>query len=99
MKVIANKLLYGPYGQVVQDQEFECEDERAQQLLKSGYVRHANPPKVQYETKVVTPEAPEVSAREQDETVDAEGNKVVSNSNISERPRSKRVKIETNTIT
>jgi len=64
MKVIANRALRGEYGTVVPDQEFECRDEIAQQLLKSGLVRNALPPKVEYETKIIKPEAPEVGPRE-----------------------------------
>ena len=64
MQVIANRQLRGEYGIVVPDQLFECSDETAQELLKSGLVRNALPPRVQYETKVITPEAPEVSPRE-----------------------------------
>lgn len=96
MKVIANRQMIGEYGQVSPDQEFECRDEKAQELLKMGKVRHAAPPKVQYETKVIKPsEAPEVSAREpfpgdgpddneEPETVDSEGNKVLSSANLLE---------------
>lgn len=96
MKVIANRQMIGEYGQVSPDQEFECRDEKAHELLKLGKVRHAAPPKVEYETKVITPsEAPEVSAREpfpgdsdlpdtESETVDGEGNSVLSESNLLE---------------
>lgn len=64
MRVIANKPLRGEYGYVVADQEFDVRDDLAEQLLKKGMVRHARPPKVQYETRVITMEAPEVSPRE-----------------------------------
>jgi hypothetical protein len=64
MKVIANRQLRGNYGLVVPDQEFETTDAIADSLLKRGLVRHAVPPKVQYETKIIKPEAPEVGPRE-----------------------------------
>ena len=64
MQVIANRQLRGEYGTVTPDQQFECRDETAQALLKSGMVRPAAPPKIQYETKIIVPEAPEVSPRE-----------------------------------
>lgn len=64
MQVIANRQLHGEYGTVPPDQLFECRDEIGQQLLKSGLVRHARPPKVEYDTKIIRPEAPEVSPRE-----------------------------------
>jgi len=37
MQVIANRQLRGEYGIVVPDQLFECSDETAQELLKSGW--------------------------------------------------------------
>jgi hypothetical protein len=64
MKVIANRQLTGIYGTVIADQEFETQDDIANALLKSGHVRHSKPPRIQYETKVIVPEAPEVSPRE-----------------------------------
>jgi hypothetical protein len=71
MRVIANHQLRGEYTTepgvkvtVLPDQPFEPSDEAAEQLLKAGLVRHARPPKVQYETKVIVPEAPEVGPRE-----------------------------------
>jgi hypothetical protein len=64
MKVIANRQLHGEYGDAAPDQLFECREETAEQLLKAGLVRHALPPKVQYEIKVIKPEAPEVGPRE-----------------------------------
>lgn len=94
MKVIANRTLYGSYGQKRPDEEFDCPDDTAQELLKSGLVRYAMPPKVEYETKIIRPTAPEVSPREpfrhvpvpdaKPETVDSEGNRVLSNTNILE---------------
>ena len=55
--------LTGAYGTVVAGQQFECEPEIALQLLAAGFVRRVGPTAVQYETKVIVPEAPEVSAR------------------------------------
>jgi hypothetical protein len=96
MKVIANRQLQGHYGSVGPDQEFECQDETGSELLKRGLVRHVRPPKVQYETKVITPaEAPQVSAREpfrdvplpdaEQAPMDSEGNKVLSSADVPER--------------
>jgi hypothetical protein len=94
MKVVANRQLHGSYGTVVPDQAFECPDDTAQELLKAGLVRHCKPPKVQYETKIIMPEAPEVSPREtfrdvpvsdpKPATVDSEGHKVLSNADAFE---------------
>lgn len=63
MEVIANRQLRGEYGTVAPDQSFECRNETAQQLLKAGLVRNAMPPVIEYQTKVIVPEAPEVSPR------------------------------------
>jgi hypothetical protein len=64
MRVIANSQLTGDYGTVAADQEFDPGDELGARLLKSGMVRHATPPRVEYETKVIVPEAPEVGPRQ-----------------------------------
>lgn len=64
MKVIANCQLRGSYGSMAPDQEFETTEDIGGQLLKNGSVRHAVPPRIQYETKIITPEAPEVGPRE-----------------------------------
>lgn len=64
MKLIANRQLYGEYGTVVAGQEFEARDEIALQLLQSGVVHRADPPRVTYETKVIVPMASEVTARQ-----------------------------------
>lgn len=63
MKLIANRPITGDYGTVVPGQDFEPTDERAHDLLKRGLARKKEEPVIQYETKVVTPEAPEVSPR------------------------------------
>jgi hypothetical protein len=55
--------LTGVYGTVTAGEEFECRDDLAKQLVRSGSARKAAPPRVLYETKVVVPEAPEVGAR------------------------------------
>ena len=60
MRVIANRALHGEYGTVTQDQEFECREETGMALLKKGLARTAVPPKVEYEKKVIKPEAPAV---------------------------------------
>ena len=60
MQLIANRQLTGDYGTVSEGEAFEASEEVAAVLLKSGvaYARFAQP--FTYETKVVTPEAPEV---------------------------------------
>ena len=63
MQLTANTQLTGSYGTVVAGQEFECEEATARELLSAGMVRKTGPPIVRYETKVIVPEAPEVSAR------------------------------------
>lgn len=65
MRVICNRQqLCGSYGVATLGQEIEIEDEMiARQLLRLGHVRLPDPPRVVYETKVIIPEAPEVSAR------------------------------------
>jgi hypothetical protein len=71
MRVICNaQQLHGDYGTVTAEQEFECPDDVAPELIKAGLVRALPKPKVLYETKpilpeyrVIVPEAPEVSAR------------------------------------
>jgi hypothetical protein len=95
MKVIANRQLQGHYGSVGPDQEFECQDETGSELLKRGLVRHVRPPKVQYETKVITPaEAPQVSAREPFRGAENEDDKVITSANVFEKPKAKRVKVD-----
>lgn len=64
MRLIANRQLFGEYGLVAPGDDFEVRDEIATQLLRAGVVRKADPPTVQYETKVIVPEAPEVSPRQ-----------------------------------
>ena len=72
MKLIANSQLHISSHDltVAAGQTFELPDGLAMQLLKAGKVRKADPPRVQYETRVIIPEsrtiqpeAPEVSAR------------------------------------
>lgn len=94
MRLIANCQLRGEYGQVVPDQEFEARDEIAVELIARGNARHARPPKIQYETKIITPVAPVVSAREpfrdgavsnaQPKVVDTEGHRVLSTADLSD---------------
>jgi hypothetical protein len=64
MNLIANRQLTGEYGTVNPGQEFEARDEIAEDLLRRGLVRRAEPPRIEYETKVIVPEAPEVSPRQ-----------------------------------
>jgi hypothetical protein len=60
----AKTQLYGDWGNVPAGKEFYCEDEeQARELIRTGKVFSPAPPRVQYETKVIVPEAPEVSAR------------------------------------
>lgn len=64
MKLIASRQLRGEYGLVVPDQEFEARDEVAVELIKKGLAHRPDPPKIQYQAKIIRPEAPEVSPRE-----------------------------------
>jgi hypothetical protein len=64
MRIVANTQLTGIYGTVVAGEEFDCPDGTALELLRLGRARRVAPPAVRYETKVIVPEAPEVSARE-----------------------------------
>ena len=100
MRVICNcTQLTGDYGTVKCGQEFECPDEAAMKLLNAGRVRALPQPKILYETKpiqpeyrVITPEAPEVSARppfrdvpvshEESPDVAPEGDSVLSESDL-----------------
>ena len=94
MRLIANTQLTGIYGTVVAGQEFDCHDATALELLAAGVVRRAGPPAVRYETKVIAPEAPEVSAREpfpdmplpdpQPETVAPESDSVLPGTDVRE---------------
>lgn len=64
MRLIANRQLTGDHGFVLEGQTFESStEEQAKQLIQRGLARAADPPKVLYQTKVIYPEAPEVSAR------------------------------------
>ncbi len=57
---------YGPnaaQSTVLLGQQFEASDDLGRHLIQNGLAHRADPPKVLYETKVVTPEAPEVSPR------------------------------------
>ena len=64
MRVIANRQLTGHYGVVTAGQEFDADDDVARQLLRAGLVKRPDPPVMLYETKVVSPEAPEAAPRE-----------------------------------
>jgi hypothetical protein len=67
-RLIALRDLYNPaeYGRAYEGHEFECSDSTARQLLQRGSARRASYDQniVVYETKVIYPEAPEVSARD-----------------------------------
>src|ERR1035438_9212162 len=63
MRLIANRQLAGDYGRADAGQTFEASAEVARSLIERGLARPWKEPKVLYETKVITPEAPEVSAR------------------------------------
>lgn len=72
MRLIAvAQQLTGEYGTVTAGQEFECREDIAIELLRSGSARQPDPPRVLYETKpragyetkVIVPEAPEASPR------------------------------------
>src|SRR5580658_7170856 len=62
--VCVSSQLTGAYGTVIAGEEFECEDSIATELLRAGFVRKPGSPTVRYETKVIVPEAPQVSARQ-----------------------------------
>lgn len=64
MKLIAKRFLTGDYGSVVAGQEFECSAEVGKHLINKGVAYSYEVPKVTYESKVVTPEASGVGARE-----------------------------------
>ena len=64
MRVIANRQLTGHYGVVSMGQEFDADEDVARQLLRAGLVKKPDPPVMVYETKVVSPEAPEAAPRE-----------------------------------
>lgn len=49
---------------VAAGQMFESTDEEARQLIALGLARTPDPPRVVYETKIITPEAPQVAARD-----------------------------------
>lgn len=95
MQVIANRQLTGSYGTVAPDAKFECPDDIVQQLLANGMVRNPAPPRVQYETKIIKPTAPEVGPREpfrdspvsdqKPATVATEGDRVLPGANLPER--------------
>lgn len=52
----------GEYGYVREGEVFDVRDDLGRELLQLGNVRVPDPPKVIYETKIVTPEAPEVAS-------------------------------------
>ncbi len=112
MRLIATRQIYSSErGQVLAGQEFDWPENEVQNLLASGAARLPYPPKIRYETKptrfeapLVTPEAPEVSARqpfrgmclpnEEQTRVVAEGNSVLAGPDISKQgtadPRGRR---------
>lgn len=55
--------LTGEYGTVIAGQEFECRDETGKQLVLSRLARKPGSPRIAYETKPASFEAPEVSPR------------------------------------
>jgi hypothetical protein len=59
MLLIANRQLTGDFGTVAPEEQFFCAEDEGNQLLQKGLARLAYRP-VHYETKVITPEAPEV---------------------------------------
>lgn len=63
--IIANSTLYNrtEYGLKSPGDMFTVRDSLARDLMSRGLARPADPPRVVYETKVITPEAPEVSPR------------------------------------
>ena len=63
MRLIANRQLAGDYGRADAGQTFEASAEVARSLVERGLARPWKEPTVLYETKVIVPEAPGVSAR------------------------------------
>ena len=64
MRLIANRQLTGDYGTVVAGQEFEASEQIAARLLSMNVAHRATAPRIEYDTKVIVPAAPEVSARQ-----------------------------------
>lgn len=64
MRLTALRQLTGDYGTVVPGEIFSVPDDVGRQLLSKGVAAFADPPRIVYETKVVTPSAPEVRARD-----------------------------------
>lgn len=63
MKLTARRQLTGDWGTVTTGQQFEAIDDHARELLAAGLADRVQPLQVQYETKIVVPEASEVSPR------------------------------------
>lgn len=61
MRLTANRPLRGAYGRVTTGQQFTAPDSIGHDLIRRGLARLVAAPFV-YETKIVTPEAPEVAA-------------------------------------
>jgi hypothetical protein len=64
MRLIAYRQLTGSYGTVAAGKEFEADDDIALQLIEQGKAVKADPPKIEYMTKVIVPEAPEIGPLE-----------------------------------
>lgn len=66
MILIANTDLYNrlEYGRVSAGERFEVSEDTGRELLRNGLARKPGPPVIMYKTKVITPHAPEVAARE-----------------------------------
>lgn len=64
MRLVANKQTTGDYGTIPPGGVFHTPDDIGRQLIAMEIARIDAPPAVLYETKVVTPEAPQVSTRD-----------------------------------
>jgi len=65
MQLIANRqLTFTDLGTFAAGQPFTIDDDRGKQLIEAGTARKNEPPRIVYQTKVITPEAPEVSAQQ-----------------------------------
>ena len=102
MILIATRQIYSSaHGQVIGGQEFDWPDSDTANLLATGAARHPYPPRIRYDTKpavfetqVIMPEAPEVSARlpfrdvplsdEEPASVASESNRVLPQTDVSE---------------
>ena len=95
MKVIANRQITGDWGTAHPGAHFECPGDQVDGLLSRGLVRIPDPPRVVYEVKVITPEAPAVASEgpfcympvpdQEPPTVAAEGDSGMESADVQEQ--------------